>query len=187
MCGIRLYPNNPKNYYLYNTRVIGVIMSIHVVSVIEDNTRAKPSRLDRVFRISLKQLLVLIVVIGVASASFVWASDRIETHKRWASMLEMSQRFMIHFTEVYLRLPSVYGNETDPTHYWFQNELDYADWTLNKLMRLDEAHTSELIRIEELIMNLRSPNAIGPWFNNSQFADLGNSIYSIAQKLPQAY
>jgi hypothetical protein len=188
LVGVKFYPKpKPKNYYLNDTRVIVVDMSFHVVSVNEDKTRVKPSRLDRVFRISVKQLLILILIILVASASFVWASDRIETHKRWASMLEMSQRFSVHFTEVYLRLPSVYGNETDPTHYWFQNELDYAEWALNKLMKLDEAHTSELVRIEELIMNLRSPNAIGPWFNNSQFADLGNSIYSIAQKLPQAY
>jgi hypothetical protein len=170
-----------------DTRVIEVDMSIHVVRANEDKTRVKPSRLDRVFRLNLKQLLVLVLIIVVASASLVWASDRIETHKRWASMLEMSQRFMIHFTQAYLRLPGVYGNETDPTHYWFQNELDYADWALDKLMKLDEAHTSELIRIEDLIMNLRSPNAVEPWLNNSQFADLGNTIYLIAEKLPQAY
>lgn len=187
LAGAKSYPTNPKNYYLNDTRVIEVTMSIHIVSANEDKTRIKPSRLDKTFRISLKQLLVLILIIVVASASFVWASDRIETHKRWASMLEMSQRFMIHFTEVYLRLPSVYGNETDPTHYWFQTELDYADWALNKLMKLDEAHRGELIRIEELIMDLRSPNAIGPWNNNSQSADLSNSIYSIAEKLPHAY
>jgi hypothetical protein len=102
-------------------------------------------------------------------------------------MLEMSQRFMIHFLQVYLRLPSIYGNETDPTHYWLQNELDYADWALNKLMKLDEAHTSELVRIEELIMTLRPQGAIGPWLNNSQLEDLSSSIYTIAERLPQAY
>ena len=131
-------------------------MPIHIVSVIEDKTRIKLSGLNRVFRISLKQLLVIILVIMVASASFVLASDRIETHKRWASMLETSQRFGIVFTEVYFRLPSITQNvTTDPTHFWFMDELDDALWTLHQLINLDNGHASELFRIEDLVLTLR--------------------------------
>jgi hypothetical protein len=163
-------------------------MSVHVVSMIEDKTRVKSSRLDRVFRISLRQLLVLLLVIVVALGSFVWASDRIETHKRWAPMLEMSQRFMIHFTEVYVRLPSLMENETtDPTHFWFMNELDYAWWTINQLIELDKAHASELFRIEDLTSTLRESGITGVQLSNSKFENLSNAIYTIAQKLPQAY
>jgi hypothetical protein len=163
-------------------------MSIHVVSVIEGKTRVKPSGLSRVFRISLRQLLVLILAIVVASASFVWASDRIETHKRWASMLETSQRFGIVFDEVYFRLPSIAQNvTTDPTHYWFIDELDDALWTIHQLIKLDSGHASELFKIGDLILTLRDSGATGVQLNGSQFENLSNITYTIAQGLLHAY
>jgi hypothetical protein len=163
-------------------------MSIHVVSVIEGKTRVKPSGLNRVFHISLRQLLVLILVIVVASASFVWTSDRIETHKRWASMLETSQRFGIVFAEVYFRLPSITQNvTTDPTHFWFMDELDDALWTINQLIKIDKKHASELFKIEDLILTLRDSGATGVQLNGSQFENLSNITYNIAQGLPHAY
>jgi hypothetical protein len=163
-------------------------MSIHVVSVIEGKTRVKPSGLSRVFRISLRQLLVLILAIVVASASFVWASGRIETHKRWASMLETSQRFGIVFDEVYFRLPSIAQNvTTDPTHYWFIDELDDALWTIHQLIKLDSGHASELFKIGDLILTLRDSGATGVQLNGSQFENLSNITYTIAQGLLHAY
>jgi hypothetical protein len=163
-------------------------MSYNILDVIEDKAAVKPSRWNRVFHISLKQLLVLILVIVVALASFVWTSDRIETHKRWASMVETSQQFGIIFSEVYVRLPSITENATtDPTHFWFTDELDSASWTMNQLIKLDEAHESELFRIEDLISTLRDASINGVLLNISQFWYLSNNIHTIAQKLPQAY
>ncbi len=166
-------------------------MSNHVVSVIEDKTRDKPSRLNRVFRISLKQLLVLILVVAVVFASFAWASDRIEIHKRWASMIEMSQRFRVHFTEVYLRLYSLTENETmDPlSHEIFSNEISYASWTMNQLVSLDSAHASELFRIEDLIMTLQESGTSGLQLQlrDSQFQNLSDTLHAIAENLPLAY
>jgi hypothetical protein len=162
-------------------------MSIHGASVIEDKTRDKPSRLNRVFRVSLKQLLVLILVIAVVFASFAWASDRIETHKRWASMMEMSQRFMIHFDEVYVRLPDKFTNELYPTHFWIRDELDYAYWVILKLSRLDEAHANQLFKIGSLIDTLRDPATDTVQLNGSQFSFLSKAIYTISQRLIDAY
>jgi len=163
-------------------------MPFNVVGMIEDRIGVKPSGLNRVFRISLKQLLVGILVIVVASASFLWVSDRIETHKRWASMIEVSQQFMVHFSEVYVRLPSITENETaNPTHFWFLDELDYAEWSINQLIALDSAHASELFRIEDLIWILRDSGIAGIRLDDSQFLNLSNIINNIAQKLPQAY
>jgi hypothetical protein len=163
-------------------------VSINVVGMIEDKRGAEPSRWNRVFRISLKQLLVLILVIVVALASFVWASDRIETHKRWASMLSASQEFGIILSEVYIRLPSITENATtDPTHFWFTNELDSASWTMSQLIKVDEAHERELYWIEDLIATLREASISGVQLNDSQFRNLSNSIKLIAIELPQAY
>ncbi|MGB8781366.1 MAG: hypothetical protein WCD81_12055 [Candidatus Bathyarchaeia archaeon] len=163
-------------------------MSFNVLGMIEDKRAVKPSRWNRVFRISLKQLLVLILVIVAALASFGWASDRIETHKRWASMVETSQEFGIVFSEVYVRLPSITENATtDPTHFWFTNELDFASWTLSQLVKVDEAHESELYWIEDLIVTLRDASINGVLLNDSQFWNLSNGIKLIAIELPEAY
>jgi hypothetical protein len=156
--------------------------------MIEDKTRVKPSGLNRVFRISVKQLLVLIIVIVVASSSFVWASDRIETHKRWASMLKISQRLGIVLDEVYLRLPSITMNVTaDPTHFWFMDELDDALWTTHRLTELDKKHASELFKIEDLILTLRDLGATGVQLSGSQFENLSNITHTIADELTHAY
>ena len=102
-------------------------MSTHLVTIDEDASQRRPSGLNRTFRVSLKQLLVLILIIVLGSASFFWASDRIATHERWASEIEMSQQFNFHFTDVYVRLPSITENySTDPTHFWFLDELEYS-------------------------------------------------------------
>lgn len=163
-------------------------MSFKVRSVIEGKPRSELSGLNRIFRISLKQLLVLILVIVVASGSFLWASGRIETHKRWAAMLEMSQQFMIHFDEVYVRLPSIMKNETpDPTHYWLIDELDYADWAISQLARIDTAHESELFSVEIFVWTLQGSATTGIQLNSSQFLNLSSAIHTIAYKLPQAY
>lgn len=163
-------------------------MSIYAVSMNEDQTQTKPLRLNKTLHVSLKQLLVLILVIVAVTATFVWASDRVAIHERWASELEMSQQFGIHFSEVYVRLPSITENvTTDPTHFWFLNELDYAQWTLDQLIELDGAHTSELYRVEDLIQTLIESGTNGIQLNDSQFSSLGSTINSIAQKLPEAY
>ena len=166
---------------------MGVDMPICVASANEEKRHGKSSKFGKTFRISLKQLVVLLLIISVVSALFLWASNRIDIHRRWASMLEMSQLFMIHFDVVYVRLPDKFTNESYPTHFWFLNELDYADWALNKLMKLDEAHASDLFRIEDLIMTLHDPETNGVRLNDSQFWDLSSTVHAIAQKLPDAY
>jgi hypothetical protein len=163
-------------------------MSFNGLGVIEDKRGVKSSRWNRVFQISLKQFLVLILVIVVVLASYVWASDRIETHKRWASMLNASQEFSIIFSEVYVRLPVMLENSTShPTYNWFTDELDSASWTMNQLIKVDEAHERELYWIEDLILTLRDAGINGVLLNNSQFWNLSNNIKLIAIELPQAY
>jgi hypothetical protein len=162
-------------------------MLMHTTSVNEDKRQDKSSPWGKTFRISLKQLVALLLILAVALALFFWASDRIDTHKRWASMMEMSHRFMIHFDEVYVRLPDKFTNESYPTHFWIRNELDYADWVLLKLIRLDETHASQLFKIEDLINTLRDPATDTVQLNESQFWFLSNAIHTIAQKLVDAY
>jgi hypothetical protein len=125
----------------------GVDVSFNVLGMIEDKRGVKASRWNRVFHISLKQLLILILVVVVVLASYVWASDRIETHKRWVTMVETSQEFGISLSEVYVRLPVMLANSTaDPAHNWFADELDSAGWTLRQLIKVDEAHEGNSIR-----------------------------------------
>jgi hypothetical protein len=161
-------------------------MSIRLVTMNEGTSQIRLSGLNRAFRISPKQLLVLILIILIGSTSFFWASDRIATHERWASELEMLQQFSTHFIEVYVRLPSITENvTTDPTHFWFLSELDYAQWTLNQL--INGAHTSELYTVEDLIHTLYESGTNGVKLNDSQFWNLSNTFRTIAQKLPRAY
>lgn len=161
-------------------------MVFEVVRAIEDRARVKPSSWNRVFCIGLKQLLILILVIVVVLASFVWAYDRIETHKRWGSMLLISQRLGIVLSEARARLPSIMMNATtDPTHFWFTSVLDDAWWTLDQLIKIDEPHESELYRVIDLVTAMRGSEELQ--LTNSQFSNLSSTLKAIAQNFLDAY
>jgi hypothetical protein len=146
------------------------------------------SKLSRIFCISLKQIIVVLLLVIVVTAGVFWAIQRINTHKVWASMLRESQRFMIHLDEVYVLLPAKFQGESIPTHYyWFLAELSYAQESLYELTRLDGAHQSKLFMIDMMIDALRNPSTNGVQLNDTQFWDLSNTIHHLGQKVAGAY
>jgi hypothetical protein len=160
------------------------------VCAIEGNNKeqAKPSRWRKTFCINIKQLIALLLLIIVAVALFFWASQRIDTHRQWASMLRESQRFMIHLEEVYVLLPAKFPGDSNSAHLpWFLAELNYAGESLHELMKLDEAHWSKLFMIDEVILALRDPSTNGVQLNDTQFWDLSETIRDLGRKLADAY
>lgn len=160
------------------------------VRAIEGNNKeqAKPSRWRKTFCINIKQLIALLLLIIVAVALFSWASQRIDTHRQWASMLRESQRFMIHLDEVYVLLPAKFQGDSNPAHLpWFLAELDYAGESLHELMKLDEAHWSKLFMIDEMILALHDPSTNRVQLNDTQFWDLSETIHDLGRKLADAY
>lgn len=158
------------------------------VCVVEGNSKeeAKSSRWRKTYCISVKQLIVLLFLIIVAVALFSWASQRIDAHRRWASMLRESQQFMFHLDEVYVLLPAKF-QDSNPQHLWFFAELDYAEESLLELTRLDGAHQSKLFMIDMMIEALRDPGTNGVQLNDAQFWDLSKTIRHLGQKVAGAY
>jgi hypothetical protein len=159
------------------------------VRAIEGNSKeqAKSSRWRKTYCINIKQLIALLLLIIVAVALFSWSSQRIDTHRQWASMLRESQRFMIHLDEVYALLPAKFQGDSNPAHFWFLAELDYAGESLHELTKLDEAHQSKLFMIDEMIVALRDPSTNGVQLNDTQFWDLSKTIHHLGQKVADAY
>jgi DNA-binding transcriptional ArsR family regulator len=157
---------------------------------VEEIPRAKPSRLDRALRMSLKQLLAIVLVALIASGSLAWTSDRTETHKRWASMIKAAQQFQTHFRQVYLRFFNVAINWTTISplaYFWFEDELDYADQSMTQLIMVDRAHANELYTVQRLIYSLKEAAVDGPLVNGPIPSDLRDAVDTISWKLPEAY
>jgi len=110
----------------------------------------------------------MIIVAGV-----FWAVQRINTHKRWASMLRESQRLRSHLDRVACLLP-VKSN-------WCIAELGYATSSLLELIKLDGKHQDPLFKIEHMIMTLRDPDV------DLSGLDLFGPIHSIGWKVVKAY
>jgi hypothetical protein len=157
---------------------------------VEEIPRNKHSRLDKVFHVSFKQLIVTVLLIAIVSGSYIFISNRIETHKQWGGMADLSQEFETHFLHVRDGLFGAAIGWTNTTIYeFYMSELRSAEWSLTRLIWLDSAHTYELVRVDQLVMTLES---IGENFkireNSSQSRfSLTNAIATIAFELNDAY
>jgi len=133
----------------------------------------KPSRLSRTFCVSLKQLVAVLLLVMIIVAGVFWAVQRINTHKRWASMLRESQRLRNHLERVACLLPAKSN--------WLIAELGYATSSLLELINLDGKHQIPLRKIDHMIMTLRDPDV------DLSGLDLFDAIYSIGWKVVKAY
>ena len=132
-----------------------------------------PSRLSRTFCVSLKQLVAVLLLVMIIVAGVFWAVQRINTHKRWASMLRESQRLRSHLDRVACLLP-VKSN-------WLIAELGYATSSLLELINLDGKHRIPLRKIDHMIMTLRDPDV------DLSGLDLFDAIHNIGWKVVKAY
>lgn len=135
----------------------------------------KPSRLSRTFCVSLKQLVAVLLLVTIIVAGVFWAVQRINTHKRWASMLRESQRLRDHLDRVAYLLP-VKSN-------WCIAELGYATSSLSELIKLDGKHQIPLIKIDHMIMTLRDPHVDLSGLDLFEF----DTIHNIGWKVVKAY
>lgn len=146
----------------------------------------KPSRLSRTFCISLKQLVALLLLGIVVVAGVFWAAQRINTHKRWASMLRESQRLRNHLDRVAYLLPTKFQTGT-VSQNWFIAELHYADSSLLELIKLDGEHQVPLGKIEHMITTLSDPDVDLSGLNSTEQEDLMEAIHNIGWKVVKAY
>ena len=134
----------------------------------------KPSRLNRTFCVSFKQLVAVLLLVMIVVAGVFWAVQRINTHKRWASMLRESQRLRDHLDRVAC-LCQVKSN-------WCIAELGYAASSLLELIKLDGEHQIPLRKIDQMIMTLRDPDV------DLSGLDSGyDAIHNIGWKVVEAY
>jgi len=135
----------------------------------------KPSRSSRTFCVSLKQLVAVLLLVMIIVAGVFWAVQRINTHKRWASMLRESQRLMDHLDRVAYLIP-VKSN-------WCIAELGYATSSLSELIKLDGEHQIPLRKIDQMIMTLRDPDVDLSGLDLFEF----DAIHNIGWKVVKAY
>jgi len=138
--------------------------------------------------ISLKHLVALLLLVIIIVAGVFWAVQRINTHKRWASMLRESQRLRDHLDRVALLLPTKFQKNPDPTSQnWFIAELHYADSSLLELIKLDKGHQVPLYKIDNMITTLSDPDIDLSWLNSTEQEDLMETIHNIGWKVVKAY
>jgi len=135
---------------------------------------------EATFCLSLKQLVAVLLLVTITVAGVSWAVQRINTHRRWASMLRESQRLRNHLDRVAYLLP-VKSN-------WLIAELGYAESSLLELINLDGKHQDPLFKIEHMIMTLRDSDvdSLGG-LNSTEQLDLMETIHSIGWKVVKAY
>lgn len=130
---------------------------------------SKPSRLSRTFCISLKQLVALLLLGIVVVAGVFWAVQRINTHRRWASMLRETQHLLTHLDEA--------------AYKGSRQELKYAYSSILELIILDKEHQIQLRKIQYMIETLIDPDIDLSGLNSTE----RESIHNIGWKVVKAY
>jgi hypothetical protein len=144
--------------------------------------------LGRIFCISLKRIIVLLLSVIVAVAGVFWSVQRINTHKLWASMLRESQRFRDHIERAAYLLPARFQSNLDSTaQNWLYQELHYAESSLLELIIMDSAHSVQLGKIDNLIVTISDPGIDLSRLNATEQTRMMNTMCDIGQKVAQAY
>jgi hypothetical protein len=151
-----------------------------------DNIEVKSSRLSKNFCISLKQLVAVLLLVIIIVGMVFWAVQRINAHKRWASMLRESQRLRSHLDRVAYLLPAKFQTGS-VSQNWVIAELSYASSSLSELIRLDGEHEVPLRKIDHMIMTLRDPDVDLSGSNSTEQLDLMETIHNVGWKVVKAY
>lgn len=155
----------------------------------QSEEQVKSSRLARSFSISLKQLTALVIFVIVISAVACWTVQRVDMYERWASQIKRSQSIRGHLWEAYVLLKSSSFEADSTTQDWFISELKYASSSLLELMRLDERHWIQLIKIETMLVSLFDPAKrsylIG--LNSTDRNVIARALHDIGGKVVVAY
>lgn len=104
--------------------------------------------------------LLLVAIIGASLGTFL-VCDRINTHERWATEFRVAQQFFI-FTD--------------------DHETDNAYQSLHELMRIDQAHTVELGKIDSFLTWYRDPD-----LNSTKRSEVDYAFHQIGHKVVNAY
>lgn len=133
--------------------------ALRTVGTVENTTDEKK---NHKLRISSKKLaaLLLIAIIGSSIGTF-WVYDRINTHEKWATEFRVAQQFFI-FTD--------------------DHEIDNAYRSLHELMRIDQAHTVELGKIDSFLTWYRDPD-----LNATKRSEADYAFHQIGHKVIDAY
>jgi len=174
-------------FYFFRDRGIKVSRTGKVSMQSEE--QVKSSRLARSFSISLKQLTALVIFVIVISAVGYWTVQRVDMYERWASQIKRSQSIRGHLGEAYVLLKSSNFEADNTNQDWFISELKYASSSLLELMRLDERHGLQLIKIETMLVSLFDPAKtsylIG--LNSTDRNVIARALYDIGGKVVAAY
>jgi hypothetical protein len=104
--------------------------------------------------------LLLIAIIGSSLGTFL-VFDRINTHEKWATEFRVAQQFFI-FTD--------------------NHETVNAYRSLHELMRVDQAHTVELGKIDSFLTWYRDPD-----LNSTKRSEVDYAFHQIGHKVIGAY
>jgi len=133
----------------------------------------------------LKYITVLIISIIITAAGVFWATQRIDTHRQWASMMRETQRFQSHIqTVAYILNTTFQTNNT--AQRWLQSELFYSHTSLYELRHLDEAHWLQLSQIDDMVETVNSYKIFSLNFSSHQ-STLVKNIHDVGEKVVSAY
>lgn len=116
---------------------------------VNNTKQPKPSRLSKTYSISLKKVITILLISIVAFSTIVWATDRLDTHRNWATMVDEAREFRHHLENAYL----------SPEYDSGDREIEYAERSFEKIEKLDRAHSRQLNTIENLLMDFHALNA----------------------------
>ncbi len=116
---------------------------------VNNTKQPKPSRLSKTYSINLKKIITILFISIVAFSTIVWATDRLDTHRNWATMVDEAREFRNHMEKAHV---STAGDSSG------RDETGYALRSIDKIQKLDTAHSLKLSKIENLLMDLRGLN-----------------------------
>ena len=139
----------------------------------------------------LSILLVILIVLAVAvPVTLYWTLERNETHLIWDINSRYAQQFFFHTDWAAALMRGNINPWNNQTAYDALNELAYADFELNGVSVLDQAHANQLYQISNAIETIRTPNGTQLYIQSlSQSARilLANQVSLLGHDVVNAY
>ena len=77
---------------------------------VNNTKQPKPSRLSKTYSISLKKIITILLISIVAFSTIVWATDRLDTHRNWATMVDEAREFRNHMEKAQFHCRRLFGS-----------------------------------------------------------------------------
>jgi hypothetical protein len=140
---------------------------------------ASPSRLSKTYKVSLKKIIAILLIVIVAFSAYALVIDRVNTHKNWATLVFEATTFRDHIEHAYVGTSGVSNQGTD--------ELQYAIDTIWIMHNLDNGHLNQLSYIEDFLINAHGLNYINATIDSKTLHTVQSDLRELGPKILMAY